>query len=868
LVVGTRKRAQGVEGAPEDQHGTVFIPNGLYGNQSEVYEDGIKQGKISPRITLKYFYHIWQKVFWWCFIKSWTHFAKCDECTNFKNEAITATEADFMNLTTKQKVHKGTVTLGRSRFMLRQTLAKLFPKYFVHIEIDGMDNAKTNVPRTRYGTHAKTVEATGEPLQTRLLGCLVESIGFFAFWTWPTYRQGTALTWTALIWTINFLISKEGFVAPILFLQLDNCGKDNKNQIAFAFLGYLVYVGVFKEVYMHFLPVGHTHIDIDQRFSNVSQKISAKSCLSLEGLIEVCKELFQPDATNKVKYREDIQVDQVADVLGFLEHQTGVEGDKVYPLFHQFHGQGTYRDAKKEKRSLKAFKIFKPDGDLYPCIMYKEHDESTPWLGQWDSPRVGIPIFQSNTLEFLRDLVRRPLKRMNMVRVKNLMEVKKKWDAIVDLIGKSMGPVDDEDVPHIDGSNGNRVLPNDTSSLPSTAGSSSSSATLTGKRGRQGRGKTVNTVSIPNVAHASAPQRGRLRRGPNRNIPSMPTLVEESAEDPSVVPMAVDLRSMPSSSVAPTTLQSSSNIDTPATTQPHVSRRAKGDVLILAYQVAFRFWRSFFANQKLLWEGVDESIKEQPDTRECTLVKIPESQHASRWGGLQDEDFVIINNILEALDDNTKLDVPSEVVDQIKSVQDAEKEMRLPFSRVLTDSTPTLTISTNRLPGMSHYLPSRDAFVGEVAVVNMRGGTRERGWDLVLIQKIYFKQDDIEVFDPELQDDVPEHNIVKLFSGLYMEPGVYSDRYCAMNRQWPQDWINMPLKKIEFKPRPTDRAYSNWNEVDLKVSNIWYSVKLNKSDKKIPHRALKNVKSAVSAIEENMTCPPTFDGLLHGDDTE
>jgi hypothetical protein len=257
----------------------------------------------------------------------------------------------------------------------------------------------------------------------------------------------------------------------------------------------------------------------------------------------------------------------------------------------------------------------------------------------------------------------------------------------------------------------------------------------------------------------------------------MPTLVEESAEDPSVVPMAVDLRNMPSSSVAPTTVQSSSNIDNPATTQHHVPRRAKGDVLILAYQVAFRFWRDFFATQKSLWEGVDESIKEQPDTRDCTLVKIPESQSASRWGGLQDDDFAIINNILEALDDNTKLDVPTEVVEQIKAVQDAEKEMRLPFTRVLTDSTPTLTISTNRLPGMSHYLPSRDAFVGEVAVVNMRGGTRERGWDLVLIQRIYFKKDEEELFDTELQDDVPEHNIVKLFSGNYMEPGIYSDRY-------------------------------------------------------------------------------------------
>ena len=52
-----------------------------------------------------------------------------------------------------------------------------------------------------------------------------------------------------------------------LFLQVDNCWKKNKNTTVFRYLGLLVKFGWFKQVYMHSLPTGHTHEDIDQMFS-------------------------------------------------------------------------------------------------------------------------------------------------------------------------------------------------------------------------------------------------------------------------------------------------------------------------------------------------------------------------------------------------------------------------------------------------------------------------------------------------------------------------------------------------------------------------------------------------------------------------
>ena len=46
-----------------------------------------------------------------------------------------------------------------------------------------------------------------------------------------------------------------------LYLELDNCFRENKNTFTFAFLVWIIERGVFKEIFVSFLPVGHTHFD-------------------------------------------------------------------------------------------------------------------------------------------------------------------------------------------------------------------------------------------------------------------------------------------------------------------------------------------------------------------------------------------------------------------------------------------------------------------------------------------------------------------------------------------------------------------------------------------------------------------------------
>jgi hypothetical protein len=60
---------------------------------------------------------------------------------------------------------------------------------------------------------------------------------------------------------------------PILHVQLDNCAKDNKCRYVFCFWSLLVAKAIFKEVFVSFLMVGHTHDDIDASFRRWSMKL-------------------------------------------------------------------------------------------------------------------------------------------------------------------------------------------------------------------------------------------------------------------------------------------------------------------------------------------------------------------------------------------------------------------------------------------------------------------------------------------------------------------------------------------------------------------------------------------------------------------
>ena len=52
----------------------------------------------------------------------------------------------------------------------------------------------------------------------------------------------------------------------------------------FGFLHYLVLKGVFDNIYVSFLPVGHTHEDIDQMFSRFAMYLKGNNIFDVDEL--------------------------------------------------------------------------------------------------------------------------------------------------------------------------------------------------------------------------------------------------------------------------------------------------------------------------------------------------------------------------------------------------------------------------------------------------------------------------------------------------------------------------------------------------------------------------------------------------------
>src|SRR5450759_689618 len=87
---------------------------------------------------------------------------------------------------------------------------------------------------------------------------------------------------------------KPGGLPPILYLQLDNTSRENKNNLLFTYLHMLVVKKVFRKIKVGFLIVGHTHDQIDQMFSRFSVRLAKCKAFTYEALCTIIKDSYKP----------------------------------------------------------------------------------------------------------------------------------------------------------------------------------------------------------------------------------------------------------------------------------------------------------------------------------------------------------------------------------------------------------------------------------------------------------------------------------------------------------------------------------------------------------------------------------------------
>lgn len=186
-------------------------------------------------------------------------------------------------------------------------------------------------------------------------------------------------------------------------------------QTVFSFCTWLVDSGVFTRIYIHFLPPGHTHGSLDQKFGVISRAIGQHDLLTPDDVMDAVDRCFPHGSTGPLQQRQLLQ--DLGNFDAFLALKTRT--------FH-IKGLGTSRTG--PKRRLHAFKIVSVGGRA--GILYREHDEASyKWRGRWDSPNADAPVpiypLKAMSSEFPTKLT-----RVRKCAIENLELIKRKVDAV------------------------------------------------------------------------------------------------------------------------------------------------------------------------------------------------------------------------------------------------------------------------------------------------------------------------------------------------------------------------------------------------------------------------------------------------------
>ena len=246
---------------------------------------------IDKYVTYSQFTRLWLTRFSNVVIPRKVRMGYCSICANLKTStkgAKTAKEKDI-NKSLLQD-HREAQALERKKAMHHREKSLKKPEHYLCLMIDGMDQKKTCLPHLKRLPKDLNDECL---VQMHLVGCLAYSgtVKPHVFITYPNVHNDPNLTVTVIQ---RVLMNWGHPLPPVLYIQLDNTARENKNSTVFGYLSMLVEQGVFKKVKVNFLLVGHTHDHIDQMFSTFSRQLSRCDAFTLPKLFDVICDAYTP----------------------------------------------------------------------------------------------------------------------------------------------------------------------------------------------------------------------------------------------------------------------------------------------------------------------------------------------------------------------------------------------------------------------------------------------------------------------------------------------------------------------------------------------------------------------------------------------
>ena len=257
----------------------------------------------------------------------------CSECDQINTlQKFAKSESETMYANQRKKSHVLNIREKYLQFCERRELAVRFPDDYLSLGMDDIDQSKIKTPYTA----KKTKDCAGMlKLDNHCTGVIVTSGKFkgdrcvFAYLNNNQFPQDSNKTASIVFDVLMFVKTKFGKLPRKMLVQSDNCSRDLKNQLVLAFYWVLVEYGVFEEVVVSHMPVGHTHGDVDQVFSIFASQLRKVELPTFESLLDELKKIkidSQPILVREMVHTTDF----VKHINPLIQQMTGHTG------FHQF----------------------------------------------------------------------------------------------------------------------------------------------------------------------------------------------------------------------------------------------------------------------------------------------------------------------------------------------------------------------------------------------------------------------------------------------------------------------------------------------------------------------------------------------------
>ena len=216
-------------------------------------------------------------------VRKTARFTVCEECERLRSalkDAILQSKST-VDIRRQKSEHNSFIRRERLVYQMKRDRARLQQSDYCSIIVDGADQSAFGLPHFTSSTKGQR----GHAMKVKLVGLLEHGIQnmLYLFTMTEEMQTGANHIVEAIHRFLNVRASKRD-LPRCMFVQLDNCSRENKNHFLLSYIELLVSQRVFDVIEVAFLSIGHTHEDIDQIFPQTASRLRANNAVTLPDL--------------------------------------------------------------------------------------------------------------------------------------------------------------------------------------------------------------------------------------------------------------------------------------------------------------------------------------------------------------------------------------------------------------------------------------------------------------------------------------------------------------------------------------------------------------------------------------------------------